>query len=1037
MISNPLHDSQFLLDLDKFNNKELFVKIIALDKKELPIEQIEGKATGGSINIDGSSALRRTCNLSLVAKDIKLTDYYWGLKNKFKLEIGLRNIINSKYPDIIWFKMGTYVITSFNSSKTVNNFTISISGKDKMCLLNGDLSGALPHTTDFGIEEYYDKITNSTTYTSVPIKTIIREAVQNFGNELAHNIIINDVEDNGLELLEYRGNTPLYLFKDKETGNYTNMSINGDQCVYIADNNIKYSGLAGRSTEIGWGVVGEFPELEKNDQKSLDEENQKKGINYNYTIVNIDSSLSLDGKDLWDLTAPEGPDGELIYDSLVPLEPVEEISLPTDVVFKYDGQRYNIVKIEYGDLLGYRETDLVFAGELVANVGETITSVLDKIRDMLGEFEYFYDLDGRFVFRRKPYYVKTPWTLTEKDATDQIFEETVSTFANPSYRFNGSNLITNISNNPNLLNLRNDYSTWGTRKTAEGAELPIHMRYAIDKKPTKYFSLINQEWYTSEVWDWRELIYQMALDYRKHYHDDNFLYDLAEANKVDGVYLYPDGHTGYEQYYVDMEGFWRTLYNPNPDVILESSAADNLKGMREEQVYIKNYHEQLSYNGLINIDLEEVYIMQKDAEGKHYLVPFIDSYCKQLIFNDINNQPKTYYEVQSGNAVAKQTFFKMTGESGVYYKNDYDLFNGKNIRNFYIKWDEDAIADLFKYSEDNPNLKVFQTIDRELLHVISSRENVERDVFGISTNEEKSILVKTEKYGELIQFIYFLFFQAIKSNNLYIRKTNEVISFKDLKDERVKEAYQKDGTYSQYLEWNDVNNFGMHPKLKPEIVLEEGKETVKEIKWDISEPLVFDKKKEKIDYYYGYYEFVEENGWWTSKLTEEPDTLIFWFDFLDAEGSDLAKYSVPAIGSRSKSIKDDNVKSIVYRDIPNVIFKTSKDNFQNLPPEERDTEPGYSWLQLPRNMENLFVISSKGKTAKERTDELLYNHACCVDSINLTAIPVYYLEPNIRIEVQDDENNISGEYIVNRLSYNLSHNGTMSITAVKAVDNLI
>jgi len=33
----------------------------------------------------------------------------------------------------------------------------------------------------------------------------------------------------------------------------------------------------------------------------------------------------------------------------------------------------------------------------------------------------------------------------------------------------------------------------------------------------------------------------MALDYRKYYHDDDFLYNLAQANPQ-----YPDGHTGYE-----------------------------------------------------------------------------------------------------------------------------------------------------------------------------------------------------------------------------------------------------------------------------------------------------------------------------------------------------------------------------------------------------------------------------------------------------------------------------------------------------------
>jgi hypothetical protein len=39
-------------------------------------------------------------------------------------------------------------------------------------------------------------------------------------------------------------------------------------------------------------------------------------------------------------------------------------------------------------------TDLTYAGELICNVGESIVSVLDKIKAMLGEFEYFYDVDG-------------------------------------------------------------------------------------------------------------------------------------------------------------------------------------------------------------------------------------------------------------------------------------------------------------------------------------------------------------------------------------------------------------------------------------------------------------------------------------------------------------------------------------------------------------------------------------------------------------------------------------------------------------------
>ena len=140
---NPLLDKEFLKELDKHREKEVWAKIIALTVDEEPVEEISGKILGGNLGIDGSSSVRRTCSLSMVAEDININNYYWGLKNKFKLEIGLTNRINSNYPEIIWFKQGTYVITSFNTSHTTNNYTISLQGQDKMCLLNGTVGGSL------------------------------------------------------------------------------------------------------------------------------------------------------------------------------------------------------------------------------------------------------------------------------------------------------------------------------------------------------------------------------------------------------------------------------------------------------------------------------------------------------------------------------------------------------------------------------------------------------------------------------------------------------------------------------------------------------------------------------------------------------------------------------------------------------------------------------------------------------------------------------------------------------------------------------
>ena len=100
---NPLFDKEFLKELFNFRHREIYAKIILLTMKEEPLEQIEGKITDGTINIDGSSAVRRTCNLTMVAENVNINEFYWGLKNKFKLEIGIKNIINTRIAAVSFF----------------------------------------------------------------------------------------------------------------------------------------------------------------------------------------------------------------------------------------------------------------------------------------------------------------------------------------------------------------------------------------------------------------------------------------------------------------------------------------------------------------------------------------------------------------------------------------------------------------------------------------------------------------------------------------------------------------------------------------------------------------------------------------------------------------------------------------------------------------------------------------------------------------------------------------------------------------------
>lgn len=878
MISNPLFDLEFLSSLLENKGRTLFARVTALTENELPVEYIEGKATGGSINIDGQSAVRRTCSLTLVAKEININDFYWGLKNKFRLEIGVQNNINSKYDDIIWFKQGTYIITSFSTSRGTNNYNINISGKDKMCRLNGDLGGVLPHTTDFGIEEYYDEETDVHTYTSIPIKTIIREAVQNFGNELAGNIIINDIEDAGLELLEYRGDVPMYMFRQITSDVFSNMTLNGSQPCYIYNKD-----------------------------------------NDNWTKSTIDSK-------------------NITYDNFVDLEIDNS---PTIIKLDKNGTNsYTIAKIEYGDVPGYRLTDLVYAGDLIANVGETITSVLDKIVKMLGNFEYFYNLDGKFVFQAKPSYVSIPWLNSEKG------DELPAPETTPMWSFLNSELITQFQNTPNILNLRNDFAVWGKKKTLSGSELDIHMRYAIDMKPEKYVAYDGTE-YTTNKWDWRELIYRMALDYRKHYHDDDLLSEIAKNNP-----WWPDGHTGYEQYYTDLEGFWRTIYCPRNEAKPKYAATDE----RNDEIFIQQAYRKAETKDYKKFGYKDIYVL---VNGE--MKPFAESCIVQpnVTYSYLDTTGKLSNITWNGSSDAKKVLLNKLSRDGIYIT---------NVSDFYT-------ADGLAFVVNN---------GKESFQVLTYETN--------STNISGSAKFIEVELSKAIASGYPTLYVRDKDNDTYI-------AYKKLPQE-LRQLYKPNGTFVEELSYTKTQNTGESLDITA---------------------------TEKVHYYEEYYGF-DEKTCWANEVYDSPESLLFWFDFLDAEGSDMGKYSARTIGIRSKAINDNDVKSIYYREIPQVIFQTGIETYEH--------QTGYTYIQLQGTMENLFTISSKGKSAKERVEELLYTHGYCTESVNITSIPIYHLEPNSRITIQDNDSGISGEYLVNKMTIPLTYNGTMSITATKAVSDI-
>ena len=821
-----LYDKNFLLNLDKYPHKVVYARVTALTFQEAPIERIEGRVTQGSINVDGASAVRRSCSLTISASNFNYNEYYWGLNTKFKLEVGLENHVDSNYPEIIWFPQGIFLITSFNMSRSTTNFNIAIQGKDKMCLLNGEVGGSLESSVDFGTIEQEDSNGNWV-MTKVPIQDIIRNMVHTYAGEPYHNIIINDLDTYGLELMEYRYDLPMFLYRQVESPIYDNILLGGEtKCrVFGEEDNFK------EPIPIVIVQRDKFGQIIKDEETGEIETVTKEELQL--------SELPLEYLEFLTDRLITGNNGSY------------KIQVFLDSKKEWSTEFYYFAKVEYGQTAGYRFTDLVYAGDLIANIGESLTSVLDKIKNMLVEFEYFYNLEGQFVFQKKRSLKEAIWQFNIDDK-----------FYTPpeySYEFYGSNLIKSFNNNPNLLNLRNDYSIWGEKESLSGAKVPIHLRYAIDKKPTAYHPIwttnlddeqieaYNNKYgttitgrtkaeaeklkVTTEDWDWREIIYQMALDYYKYNFLEDFELKVALANPDD----YPTGRTGYEQYYVDMQGFWRELYNP--EIVSKRTNSDNkIKKLENDIVTTK---------------------------GK------------------ILQYTKTIYE----------------------YDEERILHNIDNWK---------------KRLEDSDELK-----------------------------KEKEKLVKL---------------------------TNEL--------ERLKE------------EFDELDNL-----------------------------------------MYDYYSADEGKlKYWNKLVYQQPDRLNFWFDFLDTEG-ELQQFSVKAIGSRSKAINDTNIKSIYFRETPSVIYAENTATQQEL--EKLNAETGYKFIQIPTSYDNMFSLSAQGIGAKDKLDDLLYQHGYCVESVTISTVPIYHLEPNTRIYVHDDEANLDGDYIVSKITIPLLYNGNMQITATKAAENNI
>lgn len=465
-----LNDMDFLTQLDKLHMRVQYAKIILLSfKDEEPIKEIQGSITSGNLSVNGSSAIRRTINLTMLASidnsNLEDIDNEISINKKIKVLIGYDNPLKSykNYGDIIWFPCGLFVLSSANISRSTSGWNISITGKDKMCLLDGTAGGTLPASITF--HESLVQLDNGDVEIQYPtIFQIIYEAVNHWGGEAIENIIITDIDEEIKMLVRYMGDKPVYFSND-----YQSLSFEAQE---------------------------DYPHM-----------------------------------------------------------------------------------FSYGQDAGYKYTDFTYPGELVLNAGDTVVTLLDKIVSTLGNYEYFYNIDGKFVFQEIKNYLNTGSPLLKLSPEDYVRSYNNAKFL---YSLTDLDTTTAITRNLKYDNVKNDFYVWGKRKTSTGVEVSIRYHLAIDDKPDIDLAMQNM-W---EVKDKKSnLIVRYDFNTLDDYSVDDYTVTLVGTPCDEWrEELYRRAlnaqvsNSVYDNYYdSELIAEWRNLYNPmnknwdatnhwNPDV---------------------------------------------------------------------------------------------------------------------------------------------------------------------------------------------------------------------------------------------------------------------------------------------------------------------------------------------------------------------------------------------------------------------------------------------------------------------------------------
>jgi hypothetical protein len=199
--------------------------------------------------------------------------------------------------------------------------------------------------------------------------------------------------------------------------------------------------------------------------------------------------------------------------------------------------------------------------------------------------------------------------------------------------------------------------------------------------------------------------------------------------------------------------------------------------------------------------------------------------------------------------------------------------------------------------------------------------------------------------------------------------------------------------------------------------------------------------------YWIYYSTSSGSGAFNASFPNgNPNTWKYFFDIID-DSTSVGKFSVNSIGRRVKSYKSDSIqvlypstvdfsqKIIIFEDktATETISQFQAKNEQAIELEYQLSAIGTSYISvLKSQVPNLDDTNFQFKDdAFSYIKNLLYTHTNYNETVSINSVPLYFLEPNNRINLSDSNTQIQGDHYLQSFSIPLSHDGIMSMNAIK------